>query len=160
MAQILKYSSGGVEPKPVLTAEKTITNPEVGFQNPQGAQGPQGAQDIEVASDPQGSQGSDASQGENPVTFPSITINGKSYTLDDEFKQGVYDYIETFDDDTQYYMKSLFNLYTDGTAVDSHTHIISGIDLNKLNIPKHKRRKLGRHQTSAGAFFNSEDMKN
>lgn len=169
MAQILKYSSGGVEPKLAPTTsvikdgEETITNPKVGFQDPQGAQGvqgPQGAQGTEVAPDPQGSQGPAASQGENPVTFPSIIINGKSYTLDDEFKQGVYDYIETFDDDTQYYMKSLFNLYTDGTSVDSHTHIISGIDLNKLNIPKHKRRKLGRHQTSAGAFFNSEDMKN
>ena len=160
MAQILKYSSGGVEPKPapitsvIKDGEETITNPNAGSQDPQGAQGTDGA------TDPQGSQAPAASQGENPVTFPSITINGKSYTLDDAFKQGVYDYIETFDDNTQYYMKSLFNLYTDGTSVDSHTHIISGIDLNKLNIPKHKKRKLGRHQTSADAFFNSEDMNN
>lgn len=160
MAQILKYSSGGVEPKPapitsvIKDGEETITNPNAGSQDPQGAQGTDGA------TDPQGSQAPAASQGENPVTFPSITINGKSYTLDNEFKQGVYDYIETFDDNTQYYMKSLFNLYTDGTSVDSHTHIISGIDLNKLNIPKHKKRKLGRHQTSADAFFNSEDMNN
>lgn len=152
MAQILKYSKGGVEPKsapPVeRDGEEITTDPKVESEEGQEVQGSEGIQDP------------NANQGEKTEVFPSITINGKSYTLDNEFKQGVYDYIETFDDDTQYYMKSLFNLYTNGTSVDSHTHIISGIDLNKLNIPKHKKRKLGRHQTSADAFFNSEDMNN
>lgn len=152
MAQILKYSKGGVEPKsapPIeRDGEEITTDPKVESEEGQEVQGSEGIQDP------------NANQGEKTEVFPSITINGKSYTLDNEFKQGVYDYIETFDDDTQYYMKSLFNLYTNGTSVDSHTHIISGIDLNKLNIPKHKKRKLGRHQTSADAFFNSEDMNN
>ena len=170
MAQILKYGKGGVEPKPTPTTVK-IKNDE---QTPAGVvtysmdekPGPvssviKDGEEIIInptveSQDSQDSTNSDEKTG----TFPSITINGKSYTLDDAFKQGVYDYIETFDDNTQYYMKSLFNLYTDGTSIDSHTHIISGIDLNKLNIPKHKKRKLGRHQTSADAFFNSEDMNN
>ena len=152
MAQILKYSKGGVEPKSEPPIErdgvKITTDPKVESEEGQEVQGSEGIQDP------------NANQGEKTEILPSITINGKSYTLDDKFKQGVYDYIETFDDDTQYYMKSLFNLYTNGTSVDSHTHIISGIDLNKLNIPKHKKRKLGRHQTSADAFFNSQDMNN
>lgn len=92
--------------------------------------------------------------------IPSIKINGKSYVLDDDFKQGVYDYIDTFDEDMQYYMKSLFNLYTNGTSIDTHTNTIEGIDLNQLPIPDYKKRKLGKHQSNIGAVFNSEDMNN
>lgn len=91
---------------------------------------------------------------------PSITINGKSYALDDNFKQGVYKYIDTFDEDLQYYMKSLFNLYTNGTSIDTHTNTIEGVDLNRLDIPNRKKHKLGKHQSSVSAFFNSEDMNN
>lgn len=171
MAQILKYSSGGVEPKPTPTTLKikdheqipatVVTHSMDEKPGPTSSVIKDGEETIiNPKVESQDSQGSTTNPDEKTGIFPSITINGKSYTLDDEFKQGVYDYIETFDDDTQYYMKSLFDLYTDGTSVDSHTHIISGIDLNKLNIPKHKKRKLGRHQTSAGAFFNSEDMQN
>ena len=92
--------------------------------------------------------------------YPSITIDGVSYDLNDEFKNGVYEYIKSSDETLQPYMKSLFDLYTNGTVIDTMKHTISGIDMDSLDIEDRKKRKLSKRQTELGSIFNSEDMNN
>ena len=92
--------------------------------------------------------------------YPSIVIDGASYDLNDEFKNSVYEYIKSSDETLQPYMKSLFDLYTDGTVIDTMKHTISGIDMDSLNIEDRKKRKLSKRQTELGSIFNSEDMNN
>ena len=92
--------------------------------------------------------------------YPSIVIDGISYDLNDEFKNSVYEYIKSSDETLQPYMKSLFDLYTNGTAIDTMKHTISGIDIDSLDIENRKKRKLSKRQTELGSIFNSEDMNN
>ena len=92
--------------------------------------------------------------------YPSITIDGISYDLNDEFKNGVYEYIKLSDETLQPYMKSLFDLYTNGTVIDTMKHTISGIDMDSLDIEDRKKRKLSKRQTELGSIFNGEDMNN
>ena len=92
--------------------------------------------------------------------YPSIIIDGVSYDLNDEFKNGVYEYIKSSDETLQPYMKSLFDLYTNGTVIDTMKHTISGIDIDSLDIENRKKRKLSKKQTELGSIFNSEDMNN
>ena len=87
--------------------------------------------------------------------YPSITIDGVSYDLNDEFKNGVYEYIKSSDETLQPYMKSLFDLYTNGTVIDTMKHTISGIDMDSLDIEDRKKRKLSKRQTELGSIFNS-----
>jgi hypothetical protein len=92
--------------------------------------------------------------------YPSIIIDGVSYDLNDEFKNSVYEYIKSSDETLQPYMKSLFDLYTNGTVIDTMKHTISGIDMDSLDIKDRKKRKLSQRQTELGSIFNGEDMNN
>lgn len=137
MAQILKFQDGNKMPSETENV-KSVEETKVSTENTKLAE------DTKVPTE----------------TYPSIVIDGISYDLNDEFKNSVYEYIKSSDETLQPYMKSLFDLYTDGTVIDTMKHTISGIDMDSLNIEDRKKRKLSKRQTELGSIFNSGDMNN